>query len=232
MASSITRPSIANAATTSPTLPARRKPAAFETRRDAFLGPYRGWDQPAAVEAGQLSSSIAHGWSPIGAHQVDLELEPGETRQIVFLLGYHENPEDQKFDPPGSQTINKTLVKPTIAKYLNAGEADQAFARLAQLLGWPLEHLPGRHARHPHQSHGEHLECLPVHGHLQSVALGFVLRVGHRPRPGLPRLQPGPAGLCAHGAGTRPRAHPRSGRHATAHGRRLSPVPAADQARK
>ena len=142
------------------------KTAAFETSRDAFLGPYRGWDQPAAVEAGQLSSSIAHGWSPIGAHQVDLELEPGETSQIVFLLGYHENPENQKFDPPGSQTINKTLVKPTIAKYLNASQADQAFARLAQLLGWPPEHLPGRHARHPHQPHGEYLECLPVHGHL------------------------------------------------------------------
>jgi cellobiose phosphorylase len=106
------------------------KTAAFETSRDAFLGPYRGWDRPAAVEAGQLSNSIAHGWSPIGAHQVDLELEPGETREIVFLLGYHENPEDQKFDPPGSQTINKTLVKPTIAKYLQAGEADKAFARL------------------------------------------------------------------------------------------------------
>ncbi len=106
------------------------KVAAFETRRDAFVGPYRGWDRPAAVEAGQLSNSIAYGWSPIGAHQVELELAPGETRQIVFVLGYHENPDDQKFDPPGSQTINKKLVKPTIAKYLNVAEADRAFARL------------------------------------------------------------------------------------------------------
>ncbi|MGB0064141.1 MAG: hypothetical protein WBP85_06805 [Terracidiphilus sp.] len=106
------------------------KIAAFETRRDAFVGPYRGWDRPAAVEAGQLSNSIAYGWSPIGAHQVALELAPGETRQIVFVLGYHENPDDQKFDPPGSQTINKKLVKPTIAKYLNVAEADRAFARL------------------------------------------------------------------------------------------------------
>ncbi len=106
------------------------KAVAFETRRDAFLGPYSGWDHPAAVEAGQLSSSIAYGWSPIGAHQVELELAPGETRQIVFALGYHENPNDQKFDPPASQTINKKLVKPTIAKYLKPAEADNAFARL------------------------------------------------------------------------------------------------------
>ena len=83
-----------------------------------------------AVEAGELTNSIAHGWSPIGAHQVNIELEPGETRQIVFVLGYHENPETAKFDPPGSQTINKQLVKPTIAKYLNAANANQAFEKL------------------------------------------------------------------------------------------------------
>ena len=84
-----------------------RPGAGFDTQREAFLGPYRGWDKPATVEAGQLTNSIAHGWSPIGAHQVKLDLAPGETQQIVFVLGYHENPKDQKFDPPGSQTINK-----------------------------------------------------------------------------------------------------------------------------
>ncbi len=66
--------------------------AGFDTQREAFLGRYRGWDSPATVEAGQLTNSIAHGWSPIGAHQVKLDLAPGETRQIVFVLGYHENP--------------------------------------------------------------------------------------------------------------------------------------------
>ena len=104
--------------------------AGFDTQREAFLGRNRGWDKPATVEAGQLTNSIAHGWSPIGAHQVKLELAPGETRQIVFVLGYHENPVDQKFDPPDSQTINKKLVKPTIAKYLDPKRADAAFERL------------------------------------------------------------------------------------------------------
>ncbi|MGH9606963.1 MAG: GH36-type glycosyl hydrolase domain-containing protein [Terracidiphilus sp.] len=102
----------------------------FDTQRDAFLGPYRGWDSPAAVAAGQLTNSIAYGWSPIGAHQVNLDLAPGETRQVVFILGYHENPEDRKFDPPGSQTINKKTVKPVIARYLDGKEADAAFDRL------------------------------------------------------------------------------------------------------
>ncbi len=106
--------------------------AGFETQREAFLGRYRGWDSPAAVEAGQLTNSIAHGWAPMGAHQVNLELAPGETKQIVFVLGYHENPVAEKFDPPASQTINKKLVKPTIAKYLDAKNADAAFEQLRQ----------------------------------------------------------------------------------------------------
>ncbi len=106
--------------------------AGFDTQREAFLGRNRGWDKPASVETGQLTNSIAYGWSPIGAHQVKLELEPGETREIVFVLGYHENPTDQKFDPAGSQTINKKLVKPVIARYLDSKEADAAFERLRQ----------------------------------------------------------------------------------------------------
>ena len=106
------------------------EPERFDTQREAFLGRYRAWDKPATVEAGQLTNSIAHGWSPVGAHQVKLELAPGETRQVVFVLGYHENPVDQKFDPSGSQTINKKTVKPVIARYLDGKEADAAFERL------------------------------------------------------------------------------------------------------
>ena len=104
--------------------------AGFDTQRDAFLGPYRGWDDPAAVARGASFDSIAHGWQPIGSHHVKLTLQPGESRQIIFLLGYHENPADAKFDPPGSQTINKRTVQPIIAKYLDATAADAAFADL------------------------------------------------------------------------------------------------------
>ena len=104
--------------------------AAFDTQREAFLGPYRGWDNPAAVAAGRATKSMAHGWSPIGAHQVTLELQPGESRRILFLLGYAENDRDDKFDPPGSGTINKKTVQPTIEKYLSYAAVDEAFAAL------------------------------------------------------------------------------------------------------
>ncbi len=109
---------------------ATSQPGRFDTQREAFLGGYRAWDKPAAVEAGALTNSIAYGWSPIGAHESELTLAPGETKQILFVLGYHENPVDEKFDPPGSQTINKKTVKPVIAKYLDPAQADAAFARL------------------------------------------------------------------------------------------------------
>jgi len=104
--------------------------AGFDTQRDVFLGPFRGWDRPAAVEQGRSFDSLAHGWAPIGAHHVKVTLEPGATRQIIFLLGYHENPTDHKFDPPGSQIINKQTVKPIIKRYLDPANVDTAFDAL------------------------------------------------------------------------------------------------------
>jgi cellobiose phosphorylase len=106
--------------------------AGFETQREAFLGPYRGWESPSAVEEGQLSGSIAHGWQPIGALQVRLSLNAGEQRKVIFLLGYHENPENEKFDPPNSQTINKHTVLPVIKRYLQPDRVENAFEALGE----------------------------------------------------------------------------------------------------
>jgi len=105
-------------------------PAGFDTQREAFLGPYRGWDRPVAVEQGRSFCSIAHGWAPMGSHHISLTLQPGETRQIAFLLGYHENPPHDKFDPPGSQRINKRTVLPIIERYSRPETIAQAFQSL------------------------------------------------------------------------------------------------------
>jgi cellobiose phosphorylase len=104
--------------------------AGFDTQREKFLGPYRGWHEPLVVEQGESTNSMAHGWQPIGSHHVKVTLQPGESRTILFVLGYHENPRDQKFNPPESQTINKRTVKPIIAKYLNQANVKAAFAEL------------------------------------------------------------------------------------------------------
>ena len=104
----------------------------FDTQREDFLGQYHGWDSPQVVERGQSADSIAHGWAPIGSHHVQLRLQPGESREITFLLGYQENPRDAKFDPPGSQTINKRSVKPIIARYLDSANVEAAFKTLQE----------------------------------------------------------------------------------------------------
>ena len=102
----------------------------FDTQRDAFLGPYRGWDDPAVVASGQAGNSVAHGWQPIGSHHIQLSLESGEHRKIIFLLGYHENDPADKFDPPDSQIINKKTVWPVITHYLNPLHVEEAFQAL------------------------------------------------------------------------------------------------------
>ena len=104
--------------------------AGFDTERDVFLGRYRGWDNPVVVERGRSFNSVAQGWAPMGSHHVRLSLGPGETRQIIFVLGYHENAPDQKFDPPGSQRINKQTVNPLSDRYLDEANVEKAFDAL------------------------------------------------------------------------------------------------------
>jgi len=102
--------------------------AGFDTSRDAFLGPYRGFDRPLVVQEGRSTNSIAHGWAPIGSHQIRLKLAPDESHEVIFILGYAENPPDKKFSAPG--VINKSNVKKTIKKYLNPVNVDAAFEEL------------------------------------------------------------------------------------------------------
>lgn len=102
--------------------------AGFDTDRDSFLGPYNGFDQPLTVSNGRTTNSIAHGWSPIASHEIDVELAPGETRELVFLLGYVEVPADKKWSSPG--VINKTAAERLINKYNSAGKAATAFQQL------------------------------------------------------------------------------------------------------
>ncbi|NWG07647.1 MAG: glycosyl transferase [Chloroflexi bacterium] len=106
--------------------------AGFDTVRETFLGAYRGWNEPCVVESGQSGNSIAHGWQPIGSHHIKVYLKAGESKQIIFILGYVENPKDDKFDPPGSQIINKKRAKTALEKYLQPENADKAFEKLRE----------------------------------------------------------------------------------------------------
>ncbi len=74
----------------------------FDTDRESFLGLYNGFEHPDAVFEGKPHNSVAEGWSPIASHYIELELNPGEKKELVFCLGYVEMPADQKFDANGN----------------------------------------------------------------------------------------------------------------------------------
>jgi cellobiose phosphorylase len=100
----------------------------FDTIRDSFIGTYNGADKPDAVINGKCTDSIASGWSPIAAHQINITLNPGEEKSYVFLLGYVENPVDQKFEAPN--IVNKKPANELIAKYSTDADVDKAFKEL------------------------------------------------------------------------------------------------------
>ena len=100
----------------------------FDTNREDFLGAYRGPESPEAVLDGKCHNSIASGWSPIAAHQIELTLAPGESKSFIFLTGYAQNPEDEKWESPG--IINKTPARKMIDKYATDTAVMQAFQDL------------------------------------------------------------------------------------------------------
>ncbi len=100
----------------------------FETDRDSFLGLYNGFDTPAAIEKGLLNNNIAHGWSPIASHCIEIELEPGESRDLIFMLGYVENEPTRKWESKG--VINKQKAKEMISAFNSVERVDDAMEEL------------------------------------------------------------------------------------------------------
>lgn len=105
----------------------------FDTDRDAFLGAYGENACPGAVRHGKCSNSIASGWSPIASHQIDVSLNPQETRTFVFLLGYVENPADRKWDgPPENGRINRVPAEKLFSRFDTEAKADDALSSLKE----------------------------------------------------------------------------------------------------
>jgi len=59
----------------------------FDTSREAFLGTYRSYHNPLAVEQGSCTNSTVYGDNACGSLQTDLSLQPGESREILLMLG-------------------------------------------------------------------------------------------------------------------------------------------------
>ncbi len=100
----------------------------FDTDRESFIGLYNGFENPQAVVAGQATNSVADGWSPIASHCIDITLEAGEKKELVFVLGYVENAFEEKFNADGS--MNKSKAYAMIEKMNTTEKADKALADL------------------------------------------------------------------------------------------------------
>jgi cellobiose phosphorylase len=101
----------------------------FDTDREAFIGLYNEFRDPQNVVKGQPANTVAHGWSPIASHYIEVELQPNETKELIFLLGYveYEN-HTEKFEAKG--IINKKRAKETIAGLDTVAKVNTAFNEL------------------------------------------------------------------------------------------------------
>lgn len=100
----------------------------YDTDRETFIGLYSEKSAPEAVVEGRARNSFAHGWSPIASHYLEIELKPGESRDLVFILGYVENPQEQKFE--SKKVINKEKAHVLISEFDTTEKVDKAFHEL------------------------------------------------------------------------------------------------------
>lgn len=100
----------------------------FDTDRNTFVGVYGSNQMPLMVKNNTSGNSMASGWSPIGSHRLTLHLEPGEETSFIFVLGYAENPKEQKWTAPN--VINKEPAKSVLSKYQTNQQVDEAIAAL------------------------------------------------------------------------------------------------------
>ncbi len=89
--------------------------AAYDTSREAFLGPYRSYHNPLAVERGACTNSNAYGDNGCGSVQTDLDLQPGESREFLVLLGIGDA---------------RTRGKQTVAEYGSLERAERELTAL------------------------------------------------------------------------------------------------------
>ncbi len=100
----------------------------FDTDRETFIGLYNGFDCPDAVMENKSRNSVASGWSPIGSHSKKITLGAGETKTLIFVLGYCENPKDDKWE--AQDIINKKPANELLAKFKTDEQVEAALAEL------------------------------------------------------------------------------------------------------
>ena len=102
----------------------------YDTDRESFVGLYNEYSAPQAVLNGQPTNSEAHGWSPIASHYIEVELQPGESQDYIFILGYIENAEEDKWE--ARNVINKQPAEAVIERFNTIEKVESALTDLGE----------------------------------------------------------------------------------------------------
>ena len=114
----------------------------FDTDRESFIGLYNGFDAPQAVMEGKPRNSVAMGWSPVASHYIEVELQPGESKDFIFILGYVENEQEEKYEDRKVLStlgkldrtfVNKKKAREVIERFSTVEAVDEAFNELHQM---------------------------------------------------------------------------------------------------
>jgi cellobiose phosphorylase len=100
--------------------------AGVESTRERFLGTYGGYAAPEAVVRGRCSGFLGEGDNIVGGLQADLVLKPGETRELIVLLGLG--------------TV-KSHGRKTVAKFSDPARCEAEFEKLKTAWHAPLDNL-------------------------------------------------------------------------------------------
>ncbi len=102
----------------------------FDTDRERFLGMYGSKSKPQAVLDMTSKDSIASGWAPIASHHIKLDLEAGEEKSFIFILGYAQNQKDDKWQSKG--LINQEPSREIISRFSSKESVQKALDDLGE----------------------------------------------------------------------------------------------------
>lgn len=105
----------ANFRTTTTFFASSLPPLGFDTNREVFIGKYRDLSNPLVVETGTPNNSLAARGNNIGCLCHEFSLEPGEEKEIIYILGVTDTP---------------NLIPALVAKYQKAEHVREAFSDL------------------------------------------------------------------------------------------------------
>ena len=139
--------------------------ASFDTDRDAFLGPYRTPSRPSRWRRGECSGTETVGDNSCASLHARLELAPGETRHVIYMLGVG-NP-DAPWDGLGRVNPVTTACPRAASSWRSTATPERVEAELAAIRAeWrdylaPLQVLDAGRARsnsmvnvwHAYQTH-------------------------------------------------------------------------------